>query len=477
MALTRPRAYQIYDIDYKQAVRVVTTSNITLSGGAPNSVDGVNLSLNDRVLVTGQSSRSQNGIYFVTTVGSGSNGTWARSIDANTTGEVLAGMIVMVTEGGQYADTQWKLLTDDPIVIGSTELTFAQNFGVPYTAAAVPPTANIVVGSQWFDTDTNVLYEYMYDGTSYYWIDITGPAIGTNGAQAGTYLANGNSNVAINDSNGAVTIGVTGTSNVGVFSSTGLTVTGNVTGSNLTTAGSVYVGTRGQIYDDGNFHIHSNGSGDAMWINTNAAQLNLLAQGANGGSVGTGVGIGTSSLTGFVTIQGVKSWTTASSYGYLINSASPTGQYNGGSQTITDVSLYANGRLMGIEIDALSDERAKNIQGNISLDDALTFVRSVDGILYTWRPEVVDGKDTGLKSGFSAQRVHKAGFGHMISMMPNDKLTETTDEDGWTSPDKTQLSMNYSQAIPYHQVVIKHLLDRIEQLEATVSKLTNGLQG
>jgi len=33
MALTRPRAYQIYDIDYKQATRVATTTNITLSGG------------------------------------------------------------------------------------------------------------------------------------------------------------------------------------------------------------------------------------------------------------------------------------------------------------------------------------------------------------------------------------------------------------------------------------------------------------
>ena len=54
MGLTRPRAYQIFDIDYKQSVRVVTVSNITLSGGAPSQVDGVSLSLNDRVLVTGQ---------------------------------------------------------------------------------------------------------------------------------------------------------------------------------------------------------------------------------------------------------------------------------------------------------------------------------------------------------------------------------------------------------------------------------------
>lgn len=257
----------------------------------------------------------------------------------------------------------------------------------------------------------------------------------------------------------------------------GANITGNVRGGNLTTAGSVYVGTRGQLYDDGNFHIHNNASGDAIWINTNAAQLNLLAEATGGGSVGTGVGIGTSTLTGFVTIQGVKSWTTASSYGYLVNNVTYSGRYTGGSQTISDVSLYANGRLMGIEVDALSDERAKNIQGNIPLDVALTFVKEVDGILYTWNRDAIEGNDTGLKSGFSAQRVHKAGFGHMISMMPNDKLVETTDADGWTSPDKTQLAMNYSQAIPYHHTVIKHLLDRIEQLEATVAKLTNGPQG
>jgi len=127
MALTRPRASQIYDIDYKQATRVITVTNITLSGGAPSQVDGVSLSLDDRVLVTGQTNKAQNGIYLVDTVGSGSNGTWVRSSDTNTTGELLAGTIVMVTEGLTYADTQWKLVTDDPIVIGSSLLIFEQN--------------------------------------------------------------------------------------------------------------------------------------------------------------------------------------------------------------------------------------------------------------------------------------------------------------------------------------------------------------
>jgi hypothetical protein len=144
MALTKPRAYQIYDIDYKQATRVVTVANVTLTGGAPNNVDGVTLSLNDRVLVTGQSTQSQNGVYIVATLGSGSNGTWTRSGDTDVTGELLAGTIIMVTEGVIYADTQWKLITDNPIIIGTTPLIFTQNYLANVIQAG---TSNVTVYS------------------------------------------------------------------------------------------------------------------------------------------------------------------------------------------------------------------------------------------------------------------------------------------------------------------------------------------
>ena len=172
MALTKPRAYQIYDIDYKQAVRVVSISNVTLAGGAPNSVDGVTLSLNDRVLVIGQSSGVQNGIYYVTTLGSGANGTWTRSTDTDATGELLSGTIVMVTEGTAYADTQWKLTTNDPITIGSTALTFVQN--------------------------------YLANSISF-----------------------GNTSFAIGSSNANATISVAGISNIAVFTTQGANITGN----------------------------------------------------------------------------------------------------------------------------------------------------------------------------------------------------------------------------------------------------------
>ena len=270
MALTRPRAAQIYDIDYKQATRVVTVSNVTLAGGAPNSVDGVNLTLKDRVLVTGQSIASQNGIYFVSTLGSGSTGTWTRSTDTDATGELLGGTVVMVTEGTIYADTQWKLTTNDPIVIGTTALTFVQNYSANSISSG---TSNVVVL-----TNANVLLSsagtanvvdvfgtgIKITGTESVTGNITGGNLLTAGlisatgnitgnyflgnvaCASGIYatkIFNGNSEANIGVANGNANISIAGTSNVAVFANTGVYVTGvvsangNVTGGNVLTGG------------------------------------------------------------------------------------------------------------------------------------------------------------------------------------------------------------------------------------------------
>ena len=189
MGLTRPRAHQILDIDYKQAVRVAAVSNVTLSGGAPATVDDVSLSANDRVLVTGQSTASQNGIYYVQTLGNGSNGTWVRGLDANATGELFAGMIVMVTEGTAYSDKLWSLTTNGAITIGTTSLTFALTGGT------------------------------------------------------GNAITSGTSHIKIAVEDGNANVNIAGTSNVVVFASTGVivtgitTVSGNITGGNVITAG------------------------------------------------------------------------------------------------------------------------------------------------------------------------------------------------------------------------------------------------
>ena len=239
MGLTRPRAQQIYDIDYKQATRAVTTTNITLSGGAPSQVDGVTLSHNDRVLVTGQTTASQNGIYYIVTLGSGSNGTWARSTDSNQTGELLAGTIIMVTEGIVYADTQWKLITDNPIVIGTTALTFTQNYMANSISGG---TSNVVVNSNANVTissagtanvltisSTGAYVSGVVSATG----NITGNYfVGNGSALTGiatgipTQLANGTSNINIASANGNIEFAVGSSPDTMIVSPGELTVYG-----------------------------------------------------------------------------------------------------------------------------------------------------------------------------------------------------------------------------------------------------------
>ena len=55
-----------------------------------------------------------------------------------------------------------------------------------YTANTAPLASGNVLGDQWFNTATNVLYEYINDGTSSYWVDTSSPSTSTNSAIAGT---------------------------------------------------------------------------------------------------------------------------------------------------------------------------------------------------------------------------------------------------------------------------------------------------
>jgi hypothetical protein len=293
MGLTRPRAEQIFDIDYKQAVRVITLTNISLTGGAPNQVDSVNLVADDRILVAGQTTGSQNGLYKVDTVGSGSDGTWIRTSDGNQTGEIDAGMIVMVTEGTIYHDSQWKLITDDPIIIGTTSLSFEQNFQGPTLVngtsnVRIPSAnANILVSAN----GTSNVAMFSADGLSSVGnITAQGYLIGNGAfltgivAAAGAFIESGTSNVLV-QANANVLVKVSNTPNVVVFASTGqyttgvISATGNITGNYILGNGSQLTGI------------------DATSIQSGTSNVKVVS---SGGNVSVGVG-GTPNITVFST--------------------------------------------------------------------------------------------------------------------------------------------------------------------------------
>jgi len=225
-----------------------------------------------------------------------------------------------------------------------------------------------------------------------------------------------------------------------------------------------------QIYDDGNTHIHSRGAGQSMWINTNGGQLNLLTQSPTAtGGIGSGIAIATGTLNGYVTINTGRTVTTAAAYGYLTTGGA--GTYPGGSQSVS-ISLYANNRIWGQEIDAFSDERMKDIHGEITLEEGIKLVKNLKPIKYNWK----EGDDKGTKAGYSAQQVIKSGFDHLIGLIPTEGLEETIDDDGFLSPKDTQFAMNYDQVTPYHGVVIKHLLEEIENLKNEIKELKSKIK-
>lgn len=112
---------------WKAPVRVATTADVaSLAGGAPLTVDGVTVTTGDRILVWRQSTGSQNGIYTVTTPGTGSNGTWARASDFDASVDITSGLMVYVQEGTSNSRTRLTLTTANPLVLAVTALTFQQ---------------------------------------------------------------------------------------------------------------------------------------------------------------------------------------------------------------------------------------------------------------------------------------------------------------------------------------------------------------
>jgi phage-related tail fiber protein len=109
-------ADELAKLDGKQSVRVATTENIVLSGA--QQIDGIAVLSGQRVLVTAQTAAKDNGIYVV------ANGPWVRAIDTNTSAKVTPGLTVMVEEGTANGDSLWHLVTNGPITLGTTALSF-----------------------------------------------------------------------------------------------------------------------------------------------------------------------------------------------------------------------------------------------------------------------------------------------------------------------------------------------------------------
>lgn len=212
-------------LDIKPSVKAATTANITLSN--TQTIDGIALVANDRVLVKNQTTTSQNGIYVVAA------GSWTAATDAASS-SIGEGAFVWVEQGTANGDTGW-VLTD------SSTKTWTQFTGVgqivagngltktePNTLAVVGTANRITVNADSVDIAST------YAGQS------TITTLGTiaTGTWNGSLIAGQYGGTGVNNSGKTITLGGNLTT-FGAFATT-LTVTGttNVT---LPTSGTLAV--------------------------------------------------------------------------------------------------------------------------------------------------------------------------------------------------------------------------------------------
>ena len=108
-------------LDPKDSCKVATTGNITLSG--TQTIDGVSVVADDRVLVKDQTTGTENGIYLCKT------GSWVRADDL-ATGADAAGASMFIQDGTSNADKGFVCTSNSgSAVVGTDALTFSQFTG------------------------------------------------------------------------------------------------------------------------------------------------------------------------------------------------------------------------------------------------------------------------------------------------------------------------------------------------------------
>ena len=132
---------------WKGQIRSVFTTNVASLTAGPTSNDGVTFISNDRLLLAGQTTQSQNGVYIWTT-----GGVFTRAGDLASNFEMSEGSTWEITEGtvgnpGGNAPQRWYVTTTGTINVNTTAIAIAWigSGGATLTAGANVTIASNVV--------------------------------------------------------------------------------------------------------------------------------------------------------------------------------------------------------------------------------------------------------------------------------------------------------------------------------------------
>jgi hypothetical protein len=317
----------ISNVNYHAACNYATTADlgsVTYNNGSSGvgatitktspfstlSIDGGSPTVGQRILVKNETSGQYNGIYTVTSVGSGSTA-WVltRATDYDQSGvganEIAPGDTTYILSGTVNTSTQWVQTTDLPIVVGTTPLNFVQIAGPgAYTAG----TGLTLTGTQFSITNTTV----------------TAGSYGS-ATQVGTFTVNSQGQLTL-AGNTTVTPAVGSITGLGTNVATALAVNVGSVGSFVVNGGVLGTPSSGTLTNVTGLPVSTGISGLGTGVAT-ALAVNTGTAGAfvvNGGALGTPSSGTVTNLTGTasININGTVGATTANTGAFTTISAS-----------------------------------------------------------------------------------------------------------------------------------------------------------
>ena len=139
-------------LDVKASVKYASTANVagtynngagTITAGSNGAftIDGATPTASDRILLKNQTTATQNGLYLVTTVGSGSAAyVLTRTPDADAAAEITGGAFVFVEAGTANADNGYVFTHNGTPTLGTTNITVEQFSGAGQISAGAALT-------------------------------------------------------------------------------------------------------------------------------------------------------------------------------------------------------------------------------------------------------------------------------------------------------------------------------------------------
>lgn len=357
-------------LSFKQPANYKSIGNLTLSGlGTQAGGDWASsLTAGNRILVTDQSTASENGIYVA------ASGAWSRSTDANTWDELVAAYL-FVLSGATWGGSSWVNTNQQGGTLGVTSVTFVQfSNNATYTAG----TGLTLAGFQFSITNTGV-------SAATYGSASAVPVIAVN-AQ-GQITSASNTNIAIGAA--AITSGTIDTARIsgtysgitGVGTLTNLTVTNTISGSisgNAATATSATSATTATNL--------AGGATGSLPYQSGAGATTFLAAGSNGQ---------------FLTLSsGVPAWTSVT-YGDVSGPA---------SSVDNQIARFdgTTGKIIQTSSPTISDAGAIQNINEINFDTTPTSLSNSTGSL--WWNDTVGTLSFRLDSGGYTSQINEQQF-------------------------------------------------------------------